>query len=110
MEGPSGHLVVLGTSIPVSYPANQPICTCWEASERSRNQDVSNWHWTLPPSACQTPSHANQALSNRTVFWQVRIHCQVSALQFRRRVPHHQGTSRSRTGGPRAFPRTLVRL
>src|SRR6267142_148427 len=48
MEGPSGHLVVLGTSIPVSYPANQPICTCWEASERSRNQDVSNWRWTLP--------------------------------------------------------------
>src|SRR6267378_2318293 len=48
MEGPSGHLVVLGTSIPVSYPANQPICTCWEASERSRNQHVSNWRWTLP--------------------------------------------------------------
>src|SRR6266404_8701425 len=48
MEGPSGHLVVLGTSIPVSYPANQPICTLLEASERSRCRAVSICRWTHP--------------------------------------------------------------
>src|SRR6266852_6383346 len=50
MEMPSGHLVVLGTSILVSYPANRPICTCWRPPSDAASRTVSNWRWTLPSS------------------------------------------------------------
>src|SRR6266446_6790664 len=50
MEGPSGHLVVLGTSILVSYPANRPICTYWRPPSDAASRTVSNWRWTLPSS------------------------------------------------------------
>src|ERR1700681_3749323 len=76
--GPS-DVVVLGTSRIVSYPSTSKFAPTGNP-EGPRLRALSNWRWTPSPFACKTSSHANQALSNRTLFRQVRIHRQVSAL------------------------------
>src|SRR5215472_17674392 len=59
-----------------------------------RAAEEAIWRWTPAGAPCQTFRHANQALPHRTVFWEIRIHRQIPAFQFRRGVPHHPGAAR----------------